>query len=368
MLKPFSALYYVRHNLRRSLVLIFLVFISYTAYLGGLYVTNPKDNFVRSACMMENYALFHMTYMDTGGVEFEKAKAAAADLDGITCVNAGGDNSLQFMAVMHFTMNCAVMPTFHDAEAFEKFNDVTHCLSPEQKPADGQVYLTSMMARNANLQVGDVLSSDNSDYGSFMRDFTVGGIIESETYYALFFDYEHQTSSFMLLNTGLPTATFEARITDFSESYTTLFVQDKGSTLQELDPQFRPFLYIYVAILVLLSVVLAITINASFVGAYEKRRYEFAVYHGIGFTKGKLILKIAMELLFTMLTGLLAGGILFFVGLYLLNHLVLEPNGQYLRYFHPVAIIGLLLCNVLIFLPMFLFRLRWVKKLDICAY
>ena len=43
-MKPFSAMYFVRENRTRCFLLIFMLFLGYVAYLGGLYVTNPRDN------------------------------------------------------------------------------------------------------------------------------------------------------------------------------------------------------------------------------------------------------------------------------------------------------------------------------------
>lgn len=43
-MKPLSSVYYIKENKARCLALIFMLFLGYAAYLGGIYVTNPADN------------------------------------------------------------------------------------------------------------------------------------------------------------------------------------------------------------------------------------------------------------------------------------------------------------------------------------
>ena len=43
-MKPFSPLYFIKENASRCLALMLMIFLSFGCYLGGLYVTNPLDN------------------------------------------------------------------------------------------------------------------------------------------------------------------------------------------------------------------------------------------------------------------------------------------------------------------------------------
>ena len=78
--------------------------------------------------------------------------------------------------------------------------------------------------------------------------------------------------------------------------------------------------------------------------------------------------KIVGELVCLDFVTLLLGGGIFFLALYLLNNLVLYPAGKYLNYFHPLALTGLLLCNVTILVPLIVTRCRQLLKADICEY
>ncbi len=137
---------------------------------------------------------------------------------------------------------------------------------------------------------------------------------------------------------------------------------------ERIDGQTSNLNCIYRFVLILMAIILAITINAAFVGMYQNRTFEFSVYRGIGYSKKRIVCKIMSELLWLDGIGLAAGGILFFSGLYLFNNLCLYPVGKYLRYFHSIALFGLILCNIIVLIPLFITRCRQLVKADICEY
>ena len=116
------------------------------------------------------------------------------------------------------------------------------------------------------------------------------------------------------------------------------------------------------------SVILAITINTAFAGMYQKRNYELSVYRAIGISKKKILRKIINELLLIDAIALFMGGVITILFIYLFNNIVLLPDGKFLEYFHPLAVIGVLICNLLSLFPLVLFRVRQIKKADICEY
>ena len=132
--------------------------------------------------------------------------------------------------------------------------------------------------------------------------------------------------------------------------------------------EYKSFNMIYTFIVILLSVILAVTINAAFVGMYQRRNFEFAVYRAIGISKQRIISKIIGELVCLDFITLTIGGGIFFLALYLFNNLVLYPTGKYLNYFHPLALFGLVLCNITILVPLIITRCRQLLKADICEY
>ena len=100
----------------------------------------------------------------------------------------------------------------------------------------------------------------------------------------------------------------------------------------------------------------------------ENYEFEFAVYRAIGISKSKLNRKIVGEIITMDLIVLIIGGIIFFLGLYLFNELVLKPNGLYLVYYAPLAIIALILCNIMTVIPLIITRSRVLLKANVCDY
>ena len=137
---------------------------------------------------------------------------------------------------------------------------------------------------------------------------------------------------------------------------------------KNITDQYEFFTPMYTFIVILLSIILAVTINAAFVGMYQRRNFEFAVYRAIGISKKRIVGKIVGELVLLDLGTLTLGGLVFFLALYLFNNLVLYPAGKYLTYFHPLALVGLVLCNVTILVPLIVTRCRQLLRADICEY
>jgi len=131
---------------------------------------------------------------------------------------------------------------------------------------------------------------------------------------------------------------------------------------------FSIFNTIFMVVVVFLAIILSVTVNAAFVGMYQRREFEFAVYRAIGISKKKIIRKIAGEILFMDVIVLIVGGGIFFLALYLFNELVLASSGLYLVYTAPIAVIALVLCNLMTVIPLILTRSRVLLKADICNY
>jgi ABC-type antimicrobial peptide transport system permease subunit len=117
-----------------------------------------------------------------------------------------------------------------------------------------------------------------------------------------------------------------------------------------------------------MAVVMAITVNAVFVGLYQHREREFAVYNAIGFTRKEVVLKLLKELVLLDAIGLAAGGAVTLLCVYLINGLYLIPHGMRLFMFNGVALLGLIICNVMVLLPLLVTRSRKLARADICEF
>ena len=225
--------------------------------------------------------------------------------------------------------------------------------------------MSSRFAKNRELAIGDRVNKDYSEdvYGEFTLD-----AVTQEDGYSQYFITDEEDAQPPALSVGRGQAGGEEiyeLVQGLKEKHD-IYIHD--TLEQNIDSQFETFNMIYMFIIVLMAVIMAVTGNAAFVGMYQRRKFEFAVYRAIGISSKRIVGKLVRELLCMDGIALVIGGGVFFSGLYLFNNLVLYPMGKYLRYFHPMALLGLVLCNLAVLLPLMVTRSRQMLRADICEY
>ena len=136
---------------------------------------------------------------------------------------------------------------------------------------------------------------------------------------------------------------------------------------QDVKEQISFLIYIFSAVILIVAVVFAVTVNATFAAMYDKRKYEFSIYKALGFSKGRIFRKVLGELLAMDGLGLLAGGVVCFVAVKVLNEILWEQGQHFIR---PsiMGILGTIVCNVAIIVPVLMSNMRRVKKYDVTVY
>lgn len=365
-MKPFSPLYFIKENKARCAVLIFMIFLSFAAYLAGLYVMNiitSFDDFGEE--LYDSVAFMHVNARDEESFQsyWEATEAVRQDED-VRLVDLGYYNYLNMECIMGFTVGYQSL-TFISKEDFKLFCEMNDISCDVNSLSGRSAVMSERMANRLGLKVGDVLTPE--EFSGVSEPFTLEAITNQTTYAYYFLAEGAEPMNAMVLNTGLEKSEFAAYLDCLEEQYPVRmhgYEEDKAETNRTFS--FLP--KIYIAVLVLLAVIMAVTVNAVFVGVYQSRTFEFAVYRAVGMGKRKITGKIVGELLWMEGIALIGGGALFFLGLYLFNHLVLYPKGLYLEYFNNVAFFGLALCNVIILVPLILTRCRQMHRADICEY
>ena len=365
-MKPFSPLYFIRENKARCAVLIFMIFLSFAAYLAGLYVMNVITSFEEfGEELYDSTALVYVRTRDEEGFQgYRDAVEAMRQEEDIRFVDLGYYNYLNIESIMSFTVGYQSL-TFINKEDFKLFCERNDIFCDVDKLGSRSVVMSERMANSLGLKVGTVLTPE--EYNGVSEAFTLEAITNQTTYAYYFLAENAEPMNAMILNTGMEKEEFAAYLDHMEEQYPVQmhgYEEDKA----EVDRTFSFLPKIYIAVLVLLAVIMAVTVNAVFVGVYQSRTFEFAVYRAIGMGKRKITGKIVGELLWMEGIALIGGGALFFLGLYLFNHLVLYPKGLYLDYFNNVAFGGLALCNVIILVPLIITRCRQMHRADICEY
>ncbi|MDD6035021.1 MAG: hypothetical protein PUC30_02315 [Lachnospiraceae bacterium] len=365
-MKPFSPLYFIKQNKARCAVLIGMIFLSFAVYLAGLYIMNVGTSFEDFGTEFYKSAVFlQLKARDEASMEgYEAAKEAVSEKDGVRLLELGWNNSVTVESIMGFTVGYQQV-TFLSIEDFKMFCRLSGVECDFTKLGSKSVIMSERLAKNLGVTVGDVLTPE--EYSGLLEPFTLDAVTGQSTYTAYYISEGAQVGNHLILNEELGSEEFADYLEQLQEQYP-VKIHGKDEDLAEIDRTFSFLPRIYILVLILVAVIMAVTVNAVFVGVYQGRSFEFAVYRAIGMGKRKITGKIIGELLWMEGIALAAGGIIFFLGLYLLNNLCLYPKGKYLEYYNGVALFGFVLCNVIILIPLMITRCRQMHKADICAY
>lgn len=361
-MKPFSAMYFVRENRTRCFLLIFMLFLGYVAYLGGLYVTNPRDNWELPVAYYRRMVRVNDTAGDKEN--FSRFLEEVEESGRATVIKIGLYNAFDWNTIMGFD-NGQVSLTFLTVQDFKTYCAAMGITCDFTNLKSGSMVMSERFAKNVGLKIGDKIGKDYSK--DMFREFTLDAVTKEDGYLLYFITEEEDylLCAILIGKEGVPGEEIYAFANDRKEKYK-INVQDDFE--QSINAQTEPLNVIYGFIIILIAVIMAVTVNAAFIGMYQRRHFEFAIYRAIGMSKKEIIGKIVKELICIDGIAVVFGGGIFFLGLYLFNHLALYPVGKYLRYYHPLALAGALLCNLAVLIPLMVTRSRQMLKADICDY
>ncbi len=365
-MKSFSPLYFIKENKARCAVLIGMIFLSFAVYLAGLYVMNVVTSFEEfGAELYESSAFIGLKARDEASMQgYEDAAEDVKNEENVQLLELGWGNYFNVESIMSFTVGYQSL-TFLNREDVKLFCEVNDIACDVTKLGSRSVIMSEQMANNLGLKLGDILTPE--EFSGVSEEFTLDVITDQKTYASYFLEEGGQVGNYLVVNTGKSKSEYEAYLDRLEAKYP-ITIHDYEVDMRDVERTFSFLPKIYIAVLVLVAIIMAVTVNAVFVGVYQGRTFEFAVYRAIGMEKGKITGKIVGELLWMEGIALVGGGVLFFLGLYLLNHLVLYPAGKYLDYFNNVALAGLAICNVIILVPLIITRCRQMHRADICEY
>lgn len=361
-MNPFSPLYFIRQNKLKCILLMFMLFLGYGAYLGGLYVSEPINTFALTCEYHERCAVFSVRSYNNDTVE--QIKNDVSQYENVRLLQLGEYQSFSWKSIMGFTLSNSAF-SFHspdDLKAYCSFMGIEYNFGELKS---GDMVMSDMFAKNRGLKIGDTV--DNSFNQSITSEFTLRATTDEDGYVQYFITDENALSpNFMLIGENGKSS---EELFDIAHKLRDKYdIEVLDSLRESAEESFKTFNTIYIFIIILLSVILAVTINAAFVGMYQHRNFEFAVYRAIGFTRRQMIGKLVGELLCIDLIALAAGGAVFFLWLYLFNNLSLYPMGLRLNYYQPLALQGLLVCDLTVVIPLMITRCRQLLKADICEY
>lgn len=277
--------------------------------------------------------------------------------------SARGFSGMQHGTVLNLEMG-GWSYIFNSVQDMQKVFDHLGIEGDFSKCKHRSMILSEDFAKDRGIRLGDRL--DHSFDKGFDGEYTVDAIIDDGSF-CTFYIYEDDDNLGRLY---IYSDTMEGReLYDYVKKVAgdrkVQVMEPERSTIL---PQFHVFYVVFYVIDILIAVVLAVTINSVVTGQYLKRIYEFGIYKAIGRSSKQMKAKVAAEVLFMDLIACLIGFAAIFLFTYLINELVYTPRGLYLLYWSKIGVIGFIICDILIVLPLILSKGRLMSKADVTEF
>lgn len=339
--------------------------LTFAIYIAGLYISNVRTMFDYSIERNRDVARIRAYNTDESYTDFYKAIEKLEENKKITVLPQGRRSNIYFESIMNFNAGDANY-SFRNREDFETYCEFTgiKLLDKNKEISDGSVIMSQLQASNRGMELGDPLIAEKDEFTN--QNYILDAITDDDGY-SIYYISDTDNAEYLVLNSSMDNNKFKEMLGKLGSEYN-IFIVDNDYYKEHMDSQFRNFNYIYFFVIILLSVVMAVTINAAFAGMYQYRHGEFALYKAIGVSKNRIRLKIISEVLLIDITGIVSGTFLMVLCIYLFNNLYLIKNGKMLFYYNNMSMAGMVVSNLVILIPVTFFQGRKLMKTDICNY
>ena len=367
-MKPMSAMYYIRANRSRSLVMILLMFLSVTVFFIGNFIHSDERSFDKSSEYHEKMIRISQMSIDEDGKDFDtfvgNLKEVFSNIKFIPRGRYVGNLTRKSLMGLELATEPFV---FNNASDMKEAFDVLGIEMDFTNIKDRSMVLSKNLADNLGLKLGDKVNSETVKGSKLQTEFTLDGIIDDGAYQVFYIcdngnPYEYYVYD---VKDTISTRDFH-KVVSASKYKLKVYVSEFES--DSVKRNFEPINFLFYTIAFLVAVVLAIVANTVITGFFMKRKYEFGVLRAIGISKNRIKLKVAAEFVIIDLIGMAVGFIVGFVIVYLLNSFCFIPAGKYMIYYSNVGLVGFLLCNMLIMIPMIILKGNQMAKADVTEF
>ncbi|WP_173472026.1 FtsX-like permease family protein [Eubacterium ruminantium] len=357
-MKPFSAGYYIKKNKGRAIIIIFMMLLTTMMYMVGNYIESLWWNWGK-------------------GIEYDDKMAIATAVppnideyrDFVNEINAD-ENLIVFGQSGHSfggelwktTMGFEMGGTSISFKSVDDMKVVFERLGIKcdyTNLKNHSVVMSRMFADNLNKNIGDTFKDGL---------FTLDALIDDDSF-VFFYIYEEPDPDDWY-NMMIMSDTMSG---DELRNYVRNIIGDRNIAVGDgvkhgLEGPLGSVKYIFYAVVAIISIMIAVTLNSVITGQYIKRNYEFAIYGAIGISKKMIRRKVAKELLTMDFIAIVIGTIVIFFASFILNEMLYKPKGMYLPYFSIIGVIGVIIGNVLVVGPLIFFKGRKMCKIDVTEF
>ena len=374
-MRPFSSMMYLLRNIKRSTAIMLVLSLVTVCFLAGMYINSPLYT---ALIELERPNAYLMVKSKSGNNDlldkyYEFVDHADdyknSEIDTIINVYESG---FEYTSSMTFNMQ-SISIFFESNDDLQLYRTRTDAYPEDFELKEGEAVVSEMLAKNWGVKVGDVLDEDFDNLWISGAPLKIAHISKGEGifFYAVDPNYSNNSTLMYLRSEGVSDEEASRAINELTSKIRNDHPEVSFIQREEYSREFKDSLsfmvFILYFIVALVSLVIAITINALFAAAYDKRKYEFSVYKALGFSNLKIFGKVAGEVLIINAAALVVGGICCSIALMMLQS-VLEPKGMGFVRFSPEGMLAMIISDLLVVIPVILFNWKRVRKYDVTAF
>lgn len=362
---PFSALYYMRENRGRTAICVFMMFLATLMFLAGNYIHSELYTFEKEFEYSDKIVVAGLQSTDE---EYRDFAAFIKDVEEDDKLKFVMSSALGFGGMRHGTVLALEMGgwsyVFNSAQDMQDVFDHLGIEGDFSACGHRSIIISRDFAKDKGIHLGDTV--DHTFDKNLDGAYTVDAIIEDGSY-CTFYIYEDDG------NLGRLYIYSDVMEGEALYDYVRNLAGDRKVHISESErnqtlPQFYIFYVLFYVIDILIAIVLAVTINSVITGQYLKRTYEFGVYRALGRGGKEVRAKVAAEVLSMNFIACFAGFAAVFLFTYLMNELVYRPGGLFLLYASKIGVVGFVICDILILVPLILSKGRLMSRADVTEF
>lgn len=362
---PLSAIYYMKENKGRTFLGIFMMLLATLMFLAGNYIHSTVYTFEKEFVYSDKLVWAGIQSTDEEYRDFAAFRQIVEEDEKLEYVDV---TAYGFSGMRHGTVLGLLVGgwsyVFNSASDMEKVfahlgieGDFSNC-------KHNSIIISQDFANDKGIKLGDTL--DHSFDENLNRTYTVDAFIDDGSF-CTFYIYED--------NDSLGRLYIYSDVMEGEELYSYVKKLAEGKKVQIAEsersvvlPQFYVFYALFYAVDILIAIVLAVTINSVITGQYLKRTYEFGIYRALGRSRKEVKKKVAAEILFMNIIACIVGGAAILLFTYLINELVYMKKGLHLLFFSKTGLMGFILCDMLMALPLIWSKGRLMSRADVTEF
>lgn len=364
-IKPFSAFYYIKENKGKAILCIFMMFLTTPMFLAGNYIASETYTYEKDFEYSEKIVEVSLQSTDEEYKDYEAFKQKVQEDEKLEYVEstAYGFSSMSHGTVMNLEMGNWLY-VFNSKSDMEKVFNHLGIKGDFSDCKHKSMIISRDFANNKGIRLGDKI--DKSFDSDLDGEYTVDAIIDDGSF-CTFYIYEDND------NMGRLYIYSDSMEGEELYNYVISLAGDKNVHIQEsvkssVEPQFYVFYVLFYTVDILIAIVLAVTVNSVITGQYLKRTFEFGVYRALGISKKEIRRKVASEIIAMNILACIVGFLSIVSFTYIINELIYSKKGLYLLYFSWIGLIGFIICDALIIIPLILLKSVLMSKADVTEF